>query len=256
MNYAKHYKALMTRAENRVLDVYTEKHHVVPRCIDRTSAVVVRLTPEEHYVAHQLLVKMYPSNQKLLFAARQMTFATKRSPRRNKLFGWLRRRAAESLKGNQRGTGYRHTEEAKQRISEAGYLHPKASDTPEVASQKLVLIALNAETKELERRLRLLASREKQNDALRAAALAMKGRTMSETHHANCAAAQQRRKGKPNKPHRLSAEGKEARAAANKSRVWTEEMRKKAAASARVREANKRNVLVQADGVRSEVALA
>jgi hypothetical protein len=52
------------------------------------------LTPEEHYVAHQLLVKMYPNNHKLIRAAHMMV------PNRpsNKLYGWLRRRFSEVMK--------------------------------------------------------------------------------------------------------------------------------------------------------------
>jgi len=59
MNYKKHYNILMDRAKNRELKGYTEKHHIVPKCVggnDDASNIVV-LTPEEHYVAHQLLLK-------------------------------------------------------------------------------------------------------------------------------------------------------------------------------------------------------
>src|SRR5580704_18811987 len=104
MNYATHYKRLIDRARIRVLDTYTERHHVVPRCMgggnDRDN--IVRLTPEEHYVAHQLLVKLYPGNTALIAAACLMT--GKPSPLTgrtggNKLHGWLRRRYAEAKKG-------------------------------------------------------------------------------------------------------------------------------------------------------------
>ena len=90
MNYEKHYKLLIEKAKHRILDCYSEKHHIIPRCIggNDNSANLVRLTPEEHYLAHQLLVKIYPNNFALVKAASMMI------PKRpsNKLYGWLRRR--------------------------------------------------------------------------------------------------------------------------------------------------------------------
>jgi hypothetical protein len=98
VDYARHYQILMDRAETRVLVGYSEMHHVVPQCVDETGQYAfytVRLTPEEHFVAHQLLVKMHPGNHKLVYAALCMTWGTKDQKRTgNKLFGWLRRRLA------------------------------------------------------------------------------------------------------------------------------------------------------------------
>jgi hypothetical protein len=101
MHYAAHYDRLIARARVRDLAGYMERHHVVPRCMgggDEASNVV-RLTPEEHYTAHQLLVKMYPNNAKLLWSASAMTNGTERQSRRNKLYGWLRRRLSSQMTG-------------------------------------------------------------------------------------------------------------------------------------------------------------
>lgn len=70
MNYSYHYDRLITRARCRILSGYRERHHVIPRCMGGTDAIdnLVNLTPEEHYVAHQLLVKMYPGIRGLIFA--------------------------------------------------------------------------------------------------------------------------------------------------------------------------------------------
>lgn len=90
MDYKEHYRRLIERGRKRNIEGYTETHHIVPRCMggDDLKENLVKLTPEEHYVAHQLLVKMYPDNVKLLHAAIMMI------PNRpsNKLYGWLRRR--------------------------------------------------------------------------------------------------------------------------------------------------------------------
>lgn len=97
MNYSRIYDSLILRAKNRKLNEYVEKHHIIPECIGGSNANdnLVELTPEEHYLAHQLLVKMYPSNVKLLYAARMMG-TTRKS---NKLYGWLKRKYSESQRG-------------------------------------------------------------------------------------------------------------------------------------------------------------
>ena len=65
MNYEKHYNLLIERAKTRVIKGYTEKHHIIPKCMGGTddASNISILTPEEHYIAHLLLVKMYPSNE-------------------------------------------------------------------------------------------------------------------------------------------------------------------------------------------------
>lgn len=100
MNYAKHYNRLIQRARKRSIVRYGEWHHVVPRCMggfDEKSNLV-KLTPEEHYVAHLLLVKMFPGNRRLLHAAMMMgATSSKRVPRTNKVYGWLRRRLSIAM---------------------------------------------------------------------------------------------------------------------------------------------------------------
>jgi hypothetical protein len=107
MNYQAHYDRLMWRAQNRVLSGYSERHHIVPRCLGGSKHPdnVVRLTPEEHYIAHQLLVKLHPENFRLVWAAAAMAGATQKMAGRanNKLHGWLRRRFAEQIGKRNKG---------------------------------------------------------------------------------------------------------------------------------------------------------
>lgn len=96
MNYSKIYNRLIESAQTRFGPVssYTEVHHILPRCIggnDNASNLVV-LTPEEHYVAHLLLMKMHPDNTTLVYAAFMMTVGKHRN---NKLYGWLKRKRFE-----------------------------------------------------------------------------------------------------------------------------------------------------------------
>lgn len=94
MNYEKHYNLLIERAKSRKITDYVERHHIVPRCMGGTNAKsnLVNLTPEEHYVAHQLLVKIHPNNDSLVYAANKMTVSSKYTKRNNKRYGWLKRK--------------------------------------------------------------------------------------------------------------------------------------------------------------------
>jgi hypothetical protein len=84
----------MARARNRVIEGYTEKHHVIPRCMGGSDDEdnIVKLTPEEHYLAHQLLLKLHPSHGGLAKAAHML--CTGRPT--NKYYGWVRRKFAEA----------------------------------------------------------------------------------------------------------------------------------------------------------------
>ena len=100
MNYQKHYDTLINRAKNRLLEGYSERHHIIPRCMGGTDEQdnLATLTAEEHYVAHQLLVKIYPDNYKLIYAAHMMTVSSSGQVRNNKLYGWLRVKFSASMK--------------------------------------------------------------------------------------------------------------------------------------------------------------
>jgi hypothetical protein len=70
MNYERIYNQIVDRAKNRVIQSYTEKHHIIPKCMDGDNSKnnIVRLTPKEHYLCHRLLCEMYPSKNGLVFA--------------------------------------------------------------------------------------------------------------------------------------------------------------------------------------------
>lgn len=100
MNYQKIYNNIIKNGKNRVLTGYKEKHHIIPKCIGGldSNENLVDLTPEEHFICHQLLVKIYPNNSKILSAALFMT-ANGMGRRSNKVYGWLKRRYSEYMKG-------------------------------------------------------------------------------------------------------------------------------------------------------------
>jgi hypothetical protein len=87
MNYQRIYDQIIDRAqkENRVKEkggTYYERHHIVPKCLGgegsthqwRTHPNIILLTAREHFLAHLLLVEIYPKEYRLKHAAWQMVF--------------------------------------------------------------------------------------------------------------------------------------------------------------------------------------
>jgi hypothetical protein len=93
MKYKDHYDRLIDRAKNRLPPEPKEDHHIIPTCLGGADIIdnIASLTPEEHFVAHQLLVKIYPDNKKLLNALSKMCSWSYKNPRNNKKYGWIRR---------------------------------------------------------------------------------------------------------------------------------------------------------------------
>lgn len=104
MNYVKIYNDLIFRAKNRTISGYVESHHILPKCLF-PEFENLRLYPEnealltarEHYVAHQLLIKIYPNEPKLVFAANMMSVDACNGRSKNKHYEWIKRRLAKTI---------------------------------------------------------------------------------------------------------------------------------------------------------------
>jgi len=101
MDYTRIYGELVQRGKTRCINVddYYEKHHIVPKCLGGTddSSNLVKLTPEEHYVAHQLLIKMHPNNPKLIYATTMLMYHNSDRRLCNKEYGWIKRLHSKNL---------------------------------------------------------------------------------------------------------------------------------------------------------------
>ncbi len=100
MNYLKHYNLLMERApKTRPKSIYTERHRILPGCMGGKYVIenIAYLTPEEHYLAHQLLVKIYPEQHKLAQAMHMLTVSINYHSRNNKEYGWVKRRYSKAV---------------------------------------------------------------------------------------------------------------------------------------------------------------
>ena len=112
VNYGRCYDRIIERAWLRV-DGPGEWHHVVPCCMGGKKLPVVRLTYKEHFVAHILLVKMYPRAYRLIWAANLM--ANRWGSGRN--YAWLRAQLRQQMLGNTFGTGHKLSLTARKKIS-------------------------------------------------------------------------------------------------------------------------------------------
>ena len=170
MNYVAHYERLISRAMQRIRpEGYVEMHHVKPRCLggDDSRENLVALTPEEHFVAHQLLVKIYPQVPQLAYAALMMTVGSQLAPRRNKSYGWLRRRVSECKRQSQ--LGVKHTEDSKRARSEKLKGKPLSEETK--IKLKLIWERRRVEkpmTDETKLKLRLASTGKKHTDETKA----------------------------------------------------------------------------------------
>jgi hypothetical protein len=119
MNYSKHYDMLIKKARTRISSGYTETHHIIPRCLggsdDKENLVI--LYPEEHYVAHQLLLKCYPTHIGLAFAVNMMCNGSKCTIRTNKRYKWVREAVSKAMIISR--TGKTASEETRKKMSES-----------------------------------------------------------------------------------------------------------------------------------------
>ena len=119
MDYQKQYNLLIDRARNRLLETYTEKHHIVPKCMNGSNDVsnLVALTAREHFLAHLLLAKIYGG--KLWHAANMMS-NFKQYTSRN--YDWVRKNHALEISKLNKGEkcywyGKKRPKETKNKIS-------------------------------------------------------------------------------------------------------------------------------------------
>ena len=128
--YKQWYANITERAKNRILETYTESHHIVPRSLGGGDGPnnLVNLTAREHFVCHWLLVKMTTGQEhhKMLNALRMMRAEKQGQHRYNtkitaRVYESIKQEYAklqsETLKGKGNGFyGKKHTPEAREKI--------------------------------------------------------------------------------------------------------------------------------------------
>lgn len=136
MNYIKIYLQLIEKAQNRdVINVYTEKHHIIPKCLggNNNENNLVVLTGKEHYIAHHLLLKIYPENKSIYHAFWMMSNRFKINSKdyediKRKIVSNMRKnvgtkeaikKMSNSKKGKSNWIGKKHSKESKKKMSKS-----------------------------------------------------------------------------------------------------------------------------------------
>jgi predicted outer membrane protein len=88
MNYQQIYQNLIEYRKQNIPSGYTEKHHIIPKCLGGTNEKenIVKLTTREHFVVHQILAKIYKTKG-LIYAAYSMSNSKTYG---SKKYAWLK----------------------------------------------------------------------------------------------------------------------------------------------------------------------
>ena len=134
MNYQNIYNNLVQKAQSRELDGYVEKHHIVPKCMggDNANSNIVSLSAKEHFIAHKLLVRIYPNTKGVWYALIAMGRIVEFKSR---IFESERQKACAMRKG------FKYSEESKKKMSLVKL--GKASNSPNTQF-KTGLVSWNA----------------------------------------------------------------------------------------------------------------
>jgi hypothetical protein len=111
--YSQWYSDITVNAKDRNIAGYTERHHIVPRCMGGSDdeSNLVNLTAREHFICHLLLTKMVSDEylEKIVYAAWQQSRpANKRNPGRgqfkigSRTYALLREAMAKAKTGTKR----------------------------------------------------------------------------------------------------------------------------------------------------------
>lgn len=162
MNYDSIYTSIIQNRKSNPFIGYTELHHILPKCLfpeynnlKEHSWNGVRLTAREHFICHQILIKLYPNNYGLIHAAHMMSNSKRYG---SKKYSWLKEKHIEyskSLTGDKNHFyGKKHSEETKKKLSllKQGKLHNRygkkhSEETKQKMKEKRKLQIITDETR-------------------------------------------------------------------------------------------------------------
>lgn len=118
MNYERIYYQIIDRAKTRKLQEYSEKHHILPKCMGGSDEItnIVSLTAREHFICHWLLHEMY-NDEKLTLAFSMMCNVS--NDRQSRYIPSSRIVEYSRIEMSKIKKKFRHTEDAKQKIGES-----------------------------------------------------------------------------------------------------------------------------------------
>lgn len=130
--YQKWYYNIINIAKDRIIDEYTEIHHIIPKSLggSNNKSNLIKVTAREHFILHLLLVKFVSGKSKrsMIFALNAMSNLENNNQNRyipkSKIYSISRKLYSEEQSKRISGKnnpmyGKTHTEEAKLKISKA-----------------------------------------------------------------------------------------------------------------------------------------
>jgi len=141
MNHQKVYNQIIEHAKNRVLEGYTEKHHIVPKCIGGSNNKnnLVKLTAKEHFLCHLLLVEIYPDESKLKQALWLMSIGKQSIKHKininSRLYSRLKLEFQKTMINNSNMLGKVHSKETKQKMSKSRLGQTRTEETKKRMSE-------------------------------------------------------------------------------------------------------------------------
>jgi hypothetical protein len=163
--YSKTYFSIINRAKSRLIEGYTEKHHIIPKSIGGSddSSNLVDLTAREHYICHLLLPKMTDGEDryKMIYAYTIMSGRKIYGSRKyafykeeySKINSELRTGQGNGMWGVDRSGekntffGKKHSEETKRKISEKKKGQGKGIKKPPLSEEHKKLISKNTKSR-------------------------------------------------------------------------------------------------------------
>lgn len=162
--YEKWYTTITKNAKNRLLDNYTERHHIVPRSLggldDKQN--LVDLTAREHFICHWLLTKMHTgeARSKMIYALNGMKRTNKeqeryKTPITSRVYARLKeefsKTHSETMKGRRaHNKGKPMSEEQKAKIRATKKANPRVitDEYREARRQQMIGTTRSEETKQ------------------------------------------------------------------------------------------------------------
>jgi hypothetical protein len=130
LHYLNRYNKLIFYYSTKIReDGYYEKHHIIPKCLNGTDDLsnLILLPPRVHFIAHYLLYKVYPDNNKLAHAFAMMAVNNPYQSRSSKLYELSKVARSNALKGIPRPEWVKQ-KMRKPKYSKNNYQGPKTKD--------------------------------------------------------------------------------------------------------------------------------
>lgn len=156
MDYQRIYDQIIERAKNRILEEYSEKHHIIPVCLGGSNKKEnkVSLTAREHFLVHWLLYRQNPDNKSLMYSFRMMScrfknfssiayseareaFSKERKGLKMKEESRLKMIESRKKQGNPWWVGRNHSDEVKEKMSESAKTRKTTEENENLRRSKI-----------------------------------------------------------------------------------------------------------------------